>query len=510
MSSTSAPVDLAAVWEQLQFPHPVTERRLLQTHISWVVLTGAWAYKFKKPVRFDFLDYSTLAQRLACCQNELARNRAWAPELYAGLAALIHDRGSWQVVPWPEGVPAGAAVREYAVRMQEFPQAALLANQLAAAAVGPAQIESLAERLASLQRDLPVVQLDAAAAVAAATAPPRENFKYLLGQLPPGAGRARIAALEAWSAQESARLGPTFIARARAGFVRRGHGDLHLHNVLFWQGKFVPFDGIEFNARLSDIDTLNEIAFLQMELSEHGYTAHAHRFLNRYLESSGDYAGLAVLRYYLVYRALVRAKVDFIRQGTSGQAGTFSPAGEQYLRYAEASSKPVPPRLAITMGFSGSGKSTRAAEWVARDGYVRLRSDVVRKELAGRDPLAKSAAADLPQLYNAQATEATYACLAARAEQILAAGYAVIVDATFLRRRQRQLFLDLAARWGIELQIVACTAPPAELRRRLQARGPDPSDADAEVLRHQLENFDPLQEDEVQRVDRAARPESEV
>ncbi len=510
MSSPAHPFDLPKDWERYQFEHAAPARRLLQTHISWVILTGEWAYKFKKPVRFDFLDYSTLERRLHFCRLELERNRIWAAEIYDGLTAVVSDGERFRVCAWPAALAAGEQVVEYAVRMREFPQTALLAAQLQAGRISLERIEDLASRVADLQRQFDVVELTADAARNGAIEPARENFAYLLEHSPVGVDRDAVEALADWTQQEIGRWRDAFVARARDGFVRRGHGDLHLNNLVYWHERILPFDGIEFNPQLSDIDTQNEIAFLHMELSEHGYPAHAHRFLNRYLEASGDYAGLGLLRFYLVYRAMVRAKIDLIRSVQTGCAGDpasanagdaaavgFSEEGRRYLRYAHATIAPRPLQLVITFGVSGSGKSTRALQWIEQAGCVRLRSDVIRKQLAGRDPLEKTAAAELPSLYSRDSTVATYERLAELAEQIVRAGYRVIVDATFLRKSERERFRHLAERLDAEFRIVACSAPPEELARRLQARGADPSDADLSVLRRQLQAVDPLEEDEL-------------
>ncbi|HMP79831.1 MAG TPA: AAA family ATPase [Pirellulaceae bacterium] len=484
------------------FPHPVETLELMETHISWVILTGPWAYKIKKPVRFDFLDYSTPAQRLHFCQRELELNRIWAGDLYQDVVAIIASSTGLRIAPLGEPIESDERVIDYAVRMKQFPQTALLAAQLVAGHVTSRDMETLADELADTHRRTPPIEQTPESAQAAAIRPTLDNFSFLLDKLLSDDTRQAVIRIRDWTRAQTAELGSTFSERATQGRVRQCHGDLHLNNLLYLEQEFLPFDGIEFNDQLSQIDVVNDIAFLAMELSEHQYRPHAYRFRNRYFEVTEDYAGLRLLPFYLVYRAMVRAKVDLIRQlQQSGGAQTnLSDAGRRYVQYAQYVMDRPEPELWITFGPSGSGKSTEALKFVEQQGFFRLRADVVRKRLAGRDPFDATPTHELSLMYGPDMTRRTYNRLGELAQLVLAAGYRVIVDATFLKVAQRMDFARLAETLGVTFRILVCEAPPRELERRLKARERDPSEATIDVLRNQLQSLEPLSEAELRHV----------
>lgn len=506
--------DLNAVGQRLlaaEFPHPVVETRLIETHISWVVLTGPWAYKVKKPIRLEFLDYSTRELRERCCERELEINRHWAPQIYRDLVPIFQlaDRPDGGLRVGVAGERAGAEERlvDHAVRMLQFPQAALLSERLAAGEISADQTAALGEELAELHRRLPVVPYDPELVHRGALRPALASLTYLLkDESLGGAERSDLRQVQDWMGDEIRRLTRLLEARAARGLVREYHGDLHLGNVLFWEGRFQLFDGIEFNDAFRQIDGWNEIAFLAMELSEHGFRPHSRRLIDAYAEASGDYEGLALLRFFLVHRAMVRAMVDRIRQrqtlaAAQGEAGDslasgLSPVAKQYVRYALRVIRPLPPELWITYGLSGSGKSTHALRLVESRGYLRIRSDVQRKRLAGREPLGQAGAADAGELYGPEMTARTYAHLRALAEQVLRAGFGVILDATYLARAQREPVRLLARELGVPVSVLLCHATNQELERRLLARTGDPSDATPEVLRWQMSKVEPPGADE--------------
>lgn len=495
---------------QARFPHAATELELLETHISWVILTGAWAYKLKKPLRLDFLDYSTVDKRLQFCRREVEVNRVWAPDLYLGVVPIFEGDDRLRVGAVDEQPREQERVLDHAVLMRQFPQSALLSEQLKSGEISPDDMEQLATELAVLHRRSETVGEPPDLVQRAAVEPALENFRYLRESLAAGdPHRPAVERLDAWTRAALDGLVPLMQRRVRQGRLRNCHGDLHLENVLYLDGRFVLFDGIEFSDVLRQIDVLSELAFLAMELTEHGYAPHAHLLVNRYLEATEDYEGLSLLRYYLVYRAMVRAKVDLIRErqradqqnrepGEGGSAAaTFSAAGQQYIRYAERAASPEPARLWITYGPSGSGKSFAAERVIRSRGGLRLRSDVVRKRLGGCDPWTRPQAGQLASLYSPEMTQRTYERLLQWAGQVLTAGFSVIVDATFLKREQRTAFRALAERLGVEFAILLCDAPLDELRRRILARGADPSDATLEVLDAQLAAAEPPADEEL-------------
>src|SRR6266516_4567782 len=264
---------------------------VLETHISYVLLTGRYAYKLKKAVDFGFLDFTTLAARRHFCEEELRLNRRLAPALYLDVVPIT---GS---VDAPIVGGDGIAI-EYAVKMGEFPQDALASGLLTRGELVPADIDALAAMVAAFHGAIEV-----AAAGAGFGAPEgilqraQDNCSALLPLLDDPAERAHAARRGA------------FLRRVEEGFVRECHGDLHLGNIARIDGELTIFDCIEFNPALRWIDVMSEVAFTVMDLEDRGRADLSHRFLNAYLERTGDYSGLAVLRFYLVYRALVRAKI---------------------------------------------------------------------------------------------------------------------------------------------------------------------------------------------------------
>jgi aminoglycoside phosphotransferase family enzyme/predicted kinase len=468
---------------------PATPRpQLIETHISWVILGGEFVYKVKKPVRFDFLDYSTLEKRNYYCQRELEIGKRYAPSIYVDVVPIRSNKDQLEV-----GGTQGPIV-DYAVRMRQFDQACLLDRLLTAGQVASSEMDALAAQLARYHAEAARVSLGSDAAALRAIQPALDNFEYLLSHLSDPQSVSGLGELQSWTLRQADALRDWFAERAAAGFVRDCHGDLHLNNLLRIDGRFLAFDAIEFNDQLSQIDTINEVAFLAMELHEHGFPAHAHRFINQYLEEANDYGALRGLRFYLVYRAMVRAKVDLIRhtQTTGSPRTNLTEAGERYVQFARRIATPTTPSLWIMHGFSGSGKSTIAMRLVEERGLIRLRSDVIRKQLLGIDPLQKTPEARLGEAYSADLTARVYTRLAELSQQVLSAGFDAIADATFLKRSQRQRFAELAARLGVPFQIVDCSAPIAELQHRLTQRGPDPSDATLSVLQHQIATAEPL------------------
>jgi hypothetical protein len=476
---------IAALRDPACYPHPAEGVEVVETHISWVLLAGEYAYKVKKPVKLPFLDFSTLEARRRYCEEELRLNRRTAPELYLEVVPIA------QTARGPAVAAPGEPI-EYAVKMRRFASAALADDMARRGALGPAQIDAIAATLARLHAAAP--RADPAGAHGAAAqiaAPAIGNFDQIaaLGAGPGAA--ARLERLRAWTEGETRRLQPEFAARQAGGHVRECHGDLHLGNIVFIDASAVPFDCIEFDPALRWIDVMSEVAFVVMDLLAHRLAAGAWRLLNIWLEATGDYDGVAVLRFYLVYRALVRAKIARMR----GSDEQFC----LYLGLAESLAKAAPPLLVLMHGLSGSGKTTVSQAALERLGAVRTRSDVERKRLHGLEPEARSGAGLDAGIYAAAASRRVYDHLAGLAAGILAAGYPAIVDAAFLRREQRDPFRRLAERLGAACVIAACTAPEATLRRRVTeraARASDASDAGTAVLEYQLAASQPFAQQE--------------
>lgn len=453
---------------------------LIETHISWVLLVGLLAYKLKKPVRLPFVDFTTLASRRRFCELELQLNQRLAPQIYLEVVPVC---GS----PEAPRLDGGGAPIDYAVCMRRFDDGALLSEQLAAGQLHAAQLEQLAQGLADFHAQAPCADVASPFGTPAAIV---KAARDVIERLAPRTDARAIAVLGRWLDERAQALEPLWGARRAAGAVRECHGDLHLANAVQFEGEVVAFDCIEFDPELRWIDVINDLAFLTMDLRAHGRADLAARALDAWLQRSGDFAGLGVLRFYEVCRALVRALVASLRSPHSGP---------DYLACALALAAQTPaPRLLITHGLSGCGKSTIALQLLERGDAVRLRSDVERKRLFGLRPLQSSAARAL-DVYTAEATQRTFDRLADIARTALHAGWPVIVDAAFLRRSERQRFKALAAELGVPFAILHCHAAETVLRERVATRraaGNDASEADVAVLQRQIDDHEPLGDDE--------------
>ena len=317
--------------------------------------------------------------------------------------------------------------------------------------------------------------------------------------------RAWLDVLAGWEADTFGALQPVFGERCAKGHVRECHGDLHLGNVTLVDGHTTLFDCLEFDPALRWTDVMSDVAFMAMDLHAHRLPRLSHRFVNGYVERSGDHGGLRVLRYHCVYRALVRAKIAALRKAQLKDAGDAAEpldrrsAPDDYLDVALACSRHEPPTLMLTHGCSGSGKTLATQGLLERCGAIRIRADVERKRLFGLPPLARSDSALKSGLYSVAATEATHARLREAAERVLASGYSVILDATFLAHAHREQARALADRLGVRFVIIDFQASADTLRRRVQQRAlrqDDSSEADLVVLENQLASAEPLREDE--------------
>ncbi|MDD3762036.1 MAG: AAA family ATPase [Nevskiales bacterium] len=481
------------------YPHPVSAITLLQTHISWVLLTGNYVYKIKKPVDFGFLDFSTLERRREACEAELRLNHRLAPELYLGLVQVIRSDGGARI---GDVDAAGAEVVEYAVRMRQFGQDAQLDRVLECGALEPAALLQLAADIARFHLDAPAAPADSGfGSDQAVWQPVEDNFGVLEAAAATPHQRAQIAAVRQWCRACFRALRGRLEDRRRHGWIREGHGDLHLANLVLIEGRIRAFDCIEFSADLRWIDVISDVAFLMMDLAHRGRGDLAYRFINRYLEVTGDYAGIDLLDFYRVYRALVRAKVAVLQARTSSglERRALMSAAQTHLDLAQSWTLPSQPRLLLMHGLSGSGKSRVSAEVSALLPAIRLRSDVERKRLYGLAAEARSGSALDHGIYESDSSERTYARLADLARELLRSGHSVVVDATFLRRADRERFGVLAAELGVPLHILACSAPDDELRRRVRKRaekGADASEAGVEVLERQFATVEPPAADE--------------
>ena len=465
--------------------------RLIETHISWVLLAGEDVYKLKKPLDLGFLDFSTLERRRFYCEEEVRLNRRLAPQTYLGVVAVVGDPKQ------PQLGGAGPAL-DWAVHMRAFPPEATLDR---AERLTGEQIDAIADTVARFHAGVEQAPADSPYGTPERVMDPvRENFRQIRELRPSPPALTLLAAIERWSEAEGTRLEGHFRARKNAGWVRECHGDLHLGNIAWVDGRPLIFDCIEFNPALRFIDVASEMAFLTMDLMRRNHVDLAWRLLNRWLEHSGDYAGLDALAFYQVYRAMVRAKVDFIRAG-QGDASAASVAMD-YLEFAKRLTRPRRPALLLMHGVTGCGKTTLSQRILEHLGAVRLRSDVERKRLFGLGPLEDSS--HIPGgIYTAEASRRTFARIEALSRRLLDAGFLVICDATFLRRQHREPLIRAAQALGVPWFILSLETDAAVLRERVERRAQartDASEATLEVLDKQLQELEPFAPDEVAHV----------
>jgi aminoglycoside phosphotransferase family enzyme/predicted kinase len=497
MDEKPAQILIESLQDPALYDHPVRGFIVLETHISWVILTGDFAYKIKKPVSFAFLDFSTLALRHKYCLEEVRLNSRYAADLYLEVVGIYGDcrkpslRG--------DGEPM-----EYAVKMRQFPQDALLSRLLESGQVRDRHIDAMAKEVAAFHETARRTTPDESWGTPGQVQEwALENFSEITPMLRDGEARQRLDALLAWTEKEFQHRHDQLQARKREGCIRECHGDLHLGNMFLQGDRVRLFDCIEFNEELRWIDVMCEAAFVFMDLCDRGRPEFAWRFLNRYLQHTGDYDGLAVLAYYFIYRALVRAKVCLLRlsQGRLDEKNRAKVLQEfrGYLDLAREMCERPAPALIITHGLSGSGKSLLAEKLAETLSAVHVRSDIERKRLYGYDMAAQTGSSLHTGIYTDAASARTYARLGETASAALDGGYTIIVDATFLERGRRQEFLELARRTGVTAVILDFQIPEEVLRKRIlerQRSGGDVSEAGLEVLASQLQQLQPLTAEE--------------
>ncbi len=469
--------------------------KLEETHISWVLLTGRDTYKIKKSVDLGFLDFSTLAARRFFCTEELRLNRRLAPNLYLDVIAI----GGSPEQPILGGEPA----IEYAVHMRRFARSCMMDRRLESGYITPQHIDKLAALIALFHISLPPAAADSPlCATTAIQTAVVENFAQLPQLFSTPDDLALLSKVREASAQAFVVGEPLFRQRANAGCVRECHGDLHLGNIVLLDDTPTPFDGIEFSTALRWIDVISEISFPVMDLLQRGHPPLAWCLLNAYLEITGDYQGCGVLRFYLAYRAMVRAKITAIRVSQRGvaKAKRKFKLCRSYLNLAHDCLSRRCPAIIITHGLPGCGKSTFAQIALERLGAICIRSDVERKRLSGLTALADSKLLVNADIYSSEATQRTYKRLRELAHDVIAAGFPVIVDAAFLRYAERESFRALAKEMTIPFVIASLQTDSTVLAERLvqrSRRGNDASEADVSVMQKLQQVQQPLREEEL-------------
>ena len=473
---------IAALQNPALYPHAVNGFQLIETHISWVLLTGDFAYKVKKPMNFGFLDFTTLEARKHFCGEELRLNQRLTDDLYLEVLPVT---GS---VEAPQLGGDGPAI-EYVLKMRQFPQSGLLSTLQANGELTTAHVDELAAQIARFHLNAPKVPAEHEAGTPdSVMAPVRQNFEQILPFLSDKADLQQLDALQAWAVSSFERLKPLLAQRKVDGFIRECHGDIHLGNATVIDRKVVIFDCIEFNEPFRFTDVYADSAFLAMDLEDRGLKCLARRFISQYLELTGDYQGLELLNFYKAYRALVRAKVALFSMPADATPVQRATSLRQYRNYANLaeSYSTIPSRfMAITHGVSAVGKSHVAMRLVEALGAIRLRSDVERKRLFGEQTVSNNVQSGI---YSSEASTATYQRLHEIAEVILHAGFPVVIDATYLKRDQRDSAAKVAEATGAPFLILDCNAPQAVIESWLQQRQAektDPSDATLAVIEAQ-------------------------
>ncbi len=468
------------------YPYPVVQQiEVVETHISWIFLTGEFAYKLKKPVNLGFLDFSTLERRKHFCEEELRLNRRLCPDLYLDVLPVTEPDGKIRIGGDGEAI-------DYVIRMVQFDRRFELDRLLRENGLTKRQIEEAAGAIAAFHAETP--RADPAAKFGTPEVilkPMLENLDLTEQVARTIEERSDIEKIRHWTLVEHRQKSGVVRERKALGMVRECHGDLHTGNMVIRDGKITIFDCIEFSHVLSIIDVMSDVAFLFMDLEHSGHPELAWHFLNAWLSKNGDYNGLQVLRLYCVYRAMVRAKVTSIRVAQESdeeeKAKTLA-EHHSYIRLALGYTQPRKPMLLITYGVSGSGKSTWAAQLADMGGFIHIRSDVERKRLFGIGSLERSAGKGF-DIYTPYATQKTYDTMLGDASTALSAGFPVIVDATFPDAHKRAPFIRLARAMNCECRILCFQATHETLRERVRTRhekGSDASEADQKVLEAQL------------------------
>ena len=462
------------------FPHPVEYFRVIETHITIVLLTGDYAYKFKKPLDLEFLDFSTLEKRRFFCHEELRLNKMYAPELYL---EVINITGT----PDNPSINGEGEAIEYAVKMREFPQENLFTYLLDQHKLTPGHFEEVAEKLAGFHQRASVADpLSRFGTPEQLFSPIQQNFDQIRRLLGNAEDLTDLEKCEHWVQSQYQKLYSIFQQRKAKGFIRECHGDLHLNNIVMYHDKPVFFDCIEFNPDFRWVDVISDVGFLTMDLQEKKRAEFVWSFLNHYLTLTHDYSGLHVLKFYQTYRALVRAKIDQlqIQQNGSAKAERLYEDYRRCIDLVVSYMAESHPQLIVMHGVAGSGKTTRAKQLAITIGAIHLRTDVERKFLHKENQ------------YTEQAIAEVYGHCLRLAELILKSGYSVIMDATFLKKSQRDQFRLLAGHLGLPFFIVPCEVDEQTRKLRLSLRSKDYSQADLEVAHKQERLLEPLTPEE--------------
>ncbi|MBE9527820.1 MAG: AAA family ATPase [Proteobacteria bacterium] len=510
---------ITALLSPSAYPDYTVTVELIQTHISYVLLTDSFAYKIKKPVDFGFLDFTTLDKRRHFCTEEVRLNRRLAPGLYLGVVEVREQSGSYSIdLATENGQSDGSTVVEYAVKMKRIPKGVTLEERIEDGSVTPELIRNVGARIARFHDS----EAETSERISAYGAPEvikentDENFSQTESFITAGIiPEETFNFLKTYTDTFLAEHGDLFRARVTGGFIRDCHGDIHAeHVILPDKGEIEIFDCIEFSERFRFGDTVSETAFLSMDLDFRGRPDLATVLEESYFLKTDDSAqtsgGRALLNFYKTYRAYIRGKVEVLKYNESEVSETeraealFNARHHFYLaaRYAGncAGSECARPALIIVRGLSGTGKSTVAVKLARLTGAELVSSDRVRKEIAGLDASAHSYAPDSEGIYSTDFTERTYAEMERKATEVLARGVSCVLDATYSSRAHIETAREAAQNY--DFHIIECTVHEEVAIERIERRaakarvpGSTASDATVDIYRKQKERFESMGSD---------------
>ena len=494
MTETTLPVFIQQMLQPGFYPHPVQEPiQLIQTHVSYVLLTGDYAYKVKKPVDFGFLNYATLDKRRHFCQEELRLNQRTAAELYLAVLPIVQAGDRFQLASQPN--PPADSIIDYAVQMRQFPQDALLTACFDRGELTESRLQALAQAIAVFhQTTVTSDYIRSFGEIASVRQSIDENYDQTEQYIGGPQTQQQFDETRHYTDRFFAERQDLFQDRMESDRIRECHGDLHLRNICDWQGRLWLFDCIEFNEPFRFVDVMFDIAYIVMDLLARERPDLSTCFLNAYAEASGDWDGLHILPLYVSRQSYVRAKVTSFLLNDPGipseDKQSISETAALYYRLAWQLSQPRTGRLIIMSGLSGSGKTTLGRAIATALEGIHIRSDAVRKHLGGV-PLYERGGDDL---YTPAMTAQTYDRLLSLGIKLAQDGYTVVLDAKYDRQDYRQAAIAQAQAAQLPLHLVHCDAPLDLLAARLQARTGDIADANADILRQQT--FQPFSSDE--------------
>ena len=478
--TASIPVLIQQMMQPGFYPHSVKEPiQLIQTHISYVFLTGEYAYKVKKPMNFGFLNYSTLEQRKHFCHEELRLNQRGAAELYLEVLPIAGDEKQYQLGGTGEAV-------EYVLKMRQFPQEMLFVNLFEQGKLDDALMEEMGRVVAQYHANAAtndyIRKFGEVAQIRQAFDENYQQTEKYVGSLQT---QAQFEETKQYTDSFFDERSPLFTSRIENNSIRECHGDLYMQNICLWHDKILLFDCIEFNEPFRFVDVMYDVAFAVMDFEAKHRPDLGNVFLNTYVEQTGDWEGLQLLPLYLSRQAYVRAKVNSFLMDDPGVPDAVKKeakvAATNYYQQAWEYTKPHQGQLILMSGLSGSGKSTVAKQLARKIGAIHLRSDAVRKHLAGI-PLQQRGG---DEIYTDEMTQKTYERLLSLGMLLASQGFAVILDAKYDRASFREDAIASAKSQQIPLQILHCNAPAEVLRERLQNRTGDIADATADLLEAQ-------------------------